>query len=82
MCVVIDTNMCSKFKDKNDDDMSPVWEFVSQRKGRIAYAPLAEIEQEYHRAGMDDLMLLFKRNGSLKEVDVELVKNKKNEIIN
>ena len=81
MCVVIDANMCSKFKDKNNNDMAPVWDFVLQNKGKIAYAPLAEIEQEYHRAGMDDLMLQFKRNGDLKEVEATLVQAKKSEII-
>ena len=42
MCIILDTNMLGRFKkrdkDKQDEDMGPIWNWLDKKNGKIVYS--------------------------------------------
>ena len=36
MCVILDANMFGEFKDQDNEDMQPVWNWLEKKNGKIA----------------------------------------------
>lgn len=68
MCVIVDTNTFSKFKDQANEDMVPVWKWLNNRNGKIVYANTKKFEDEWEKGGMIHLRDQMMRAGQLKLV--------------
>ena len=79
MCVILDANTFGKFKNPADEDMSPVWEWLDNRNGKIVYANTKKFEDEWERGGMSHLRDQMMRAGQLKLVS-EGVQEKADEL--
>lgn len=74
MCIILDANCFSDFKDHVNEDLKPVRNWVYARGGKIAYSPTARIESEWQKGGMEIFRDLSRAN-CLKEVpEVEVLK--------
>ena len=67
MCIILDANCFNKFRDKCDEDMEPVRNWLYNRDGKIAYSTAEKFQQEWHKGGIDYLGL--NRAGKLKLVN-------------
>ena len=80
MCIIVDTNTFHKFKDPNNEDMEPVWTWLENRGGKIAYADTEKLEHEWDKGGMQNLRNRLRRTGKLKVVSPEDVQEKADEL--
>lgn len=80
MCVIVDTNTFHKFKKRNNEDMEPVWTWLEKRGGKIAYSDTEKLEEEWNRAGMQDLREQLIQAGKLKRVPPQDVQKKADEL--
>lgn len=80
MCIIVDTNTFHKFRDPDDEDMAPVWTWLEGRNGKIAYADIEKLEEEWDKGGMQNLRNRLRQTGRLKVVPSEDVKEKANEL--
>ena len=55
MCIILDTNTFSRFRDPNDEDMQFVREWLDNRNGKIAYSNTEKFEEEWNKGGMKHL---------------------------
>ncbi|MYB65818.1 hypothetical protein F4X73_14100 [Candidatus Poribacteria bacterium] len=80
MCAILDANTFSRFKDPTDNDMKPVWKWLEDKNGKIAYAITEKFEAEWEKGGMNHMRDQLMRSGQLKLVS-EGVENLTNELI-
>ncbi|MYI92934.1 hypothetical protein F4083_01205 [Candidatus Poribacteria bacterium] len=80
MCAILDANTFSRFKDPTDNDMKPVWKWLEDKNGKIAYAITEKFEAEWEKGGMNHMRDQLMRSGQLKFVS-EGVENLTNELI-
>lgn len=80
MCIIVDTNTFHKFRNPDDEDMEPVWAWLERRNGKIAYADIEKIEDEWDKGGMQNLRNRLRQTGRLKVVPSEDVEEKANEL--
>ena len=80
MCIIVDTNTFHKFKNPDDEDMEPVWTWLEKRDGKIAYADIEKLEEEWDNGGMQNLRNRLRQRGKLKIVSPQDVEEKANEL--
>ena len=80
MCIIVDTNTFHKFKDPNNEDMEPVWTWLEKRDGKIAYADMEKLEEEWDDGGMQNLRNRLRQRGKLKVVSSQDVQEKADEL--
>ena len=56
MCVILDANMFGEFKNQDNEDMQPVWNWLSKKNGKIAYSNTKKFDEEWERGGVTDLI--------------------------
>lgn len=81
MCIIVDTNTFHKFKKPDDEDMKPVWTWLEKRDGKIAYADIEKLEEEWNNGGMQNLRNRLRQRGKLKIVPPQEVEEKASELI-
>ena len=78
MCIILDTNLWSKFNDPKNEDMEPVRDWIDHKNGKIAYSPVGKIKQELEKSkNMIGKFKKYKRDGQLKLVPKEDVEQAK-----
>ena len=82
MCIILDANMLSRFKKHADEDIKPVWDWVYNRNGKLAYATTEKFKEEWTRGGGDSLLKELQRIKKLKPVSAQNVLEKQNELEN
>ena len=80
MCVILDANMFGEFKDQDNEDMQPVWNWLENKNGKIAYTNTRKFDEEWERGGVIDLIKILKQAEKLKEVPAPDVQQKENEL--
>ena len=80
MCIILDANMFYKFKNLDDEDMKPVWNWLNKQNGKIVYTSTKKVEEEWDRGGMTELTKLLTQRGQLKEIPPQEVEQKKEEL--
>lgn len=80
MCVILDANMFGEFKDQSNEDMQPVWNWLENKNGKIAYTNTRKFDEEWERGGVTDLIKLLKQAEKLKEMPAQDVEQKENEL--
>ena len=80
MCIIVDTNTFHKFRESDDEDMEPVWTWLEKRDGKIAYADIERLEEEWNRGGMQNLRNRLRQRGKLKIVSPQDVEERANEL--
>lgn len=80
MCVILDANMFGEFKDQSNEDMQPVWNWLENKNGKIAYTNTKKFDEEWERGGVTDLIKILKQAEKLKEVPAPNVQEKENEL--
>ena len=80
MCIIVDTNTFHKFKEPDNEDMEPVWTWLEKRDGKIAYADIEKLEDEWDKGGMQKLRNRLRQTGKLKVVSPEDVQEKADEL--
>ncbi len=80
MCVILDANMFGEFKDQSNEDMQPVWNWLENKNGKIAYTNTRKFDEEWERGGVTDLIKLLKQAEKLKEIPAQDVEQKENEL--
>ena len=80
MCVILDANMFGEFKDQSNEDMQPVWNWLENKNGKIAYTNTKKFDEEWERGGVTDLIKLLKQAEKLKEIPAPDVQQKENEL--
>ena len=53
MCVILDTNTFSRFRDPNDENMEPVREWLRRKNGKIVYSNTEKFKKEWRKGGME-----------------------------
>ena len=79
MCIILDTNTFSRFRDPSDEDMQLVREWLDNRNGKIAYSNTKKFKKEWEKGGMRGLRDELMRAGKLKLVS-ENIEEKENEL--
>ena len=80
MCVILDANMFGEFKDQDNEDMQPLWNWLENKNGKIAYTNTRKFDEEWERGGVTDLIKLLKQAEKLKEIPAPDVQEKENEL--
>ncbi len=80
MCVILDADAFSKFKDPENEDMVPVWNWLENKNGKIAYSNTEKIEREWNQARMDDIRDELRKAGKIKLVSAQVTQQKENEL--
>ena len=80
MCIIVDANMFSAFRDPTDENMEPVWNWLRKKNGKIAYSSTEKFEEEWERGGVTDLIKLLRQAEQLKEIPPPKVEAKENEL--
>ena len=80
MCIVVDANMFGQFRDPANEDMEPVWNWLREKNGKIAYSNTKKFEQEWERGGVIGLIRLLRQSGQLKEIPSQAVEAKEDEL--
>lgn len=80
MCAILDANMFGEFKNQSNEDMQPVWNWLEQKNGKIAYTNTRKFEEEWERGGLTNLIQQLQRTGKLKEIPARDVRQKENEL--
>lgn len=79
MCIILDANCFSDFRDPSNEDMIPVRKWLYERNGKIAYSATEKIESEWKKGGMD-IYRDLSRAGKLKLVSEIEVQEKQAEL--
>ena len=79
MCVILDANTFSRFRDPNNEDLEPVRRWLYNRNGKIAYSNTQKFRTEWEKGGMRRLRDELMRAGKLKLVSQD-VEEKANEL--
>ena len=80
MCIILDTDAFSKFKNRDDQDMRPVRNWLDNKNGKIVYSNTDKLKKEWEKAGMKKWMSQQYRANKLKLVDRQEVQKKENEL--
>ena len=73
MCIILDANMLGKFKKRADEDMGPVWHWLSKEHSKIAYSTTEKFKNEWTKGGGDNILRELERSKKLKSVSHEYV---------
>ena len=49
MCIILDANMLSRFKKRDDENMGPVRDWVYRGNGKIAYSTTEDLKERMGR---------------------------------
>lgn len=81
MCIILDVNCFTEFKNENDQNMAPVRKWFNQENSKIAYAPTQQFREEWEQVSDAKRRQLktWSRAGKLK---MESKKKVENEIQN
>ena len=79
MCVILDTNTFSRFRDPNDENMEPVREWLRRKNGKIVYSNTEKFKKEWRKGGMEHWIKERTRASQFKLV-TEGVQEKENEL--
>ena len=55
MCLILDANSLTKFKDR-DEDMEPLWHWLRRQNGKIVYSDTEKFRNEWEQRGGEQLM--------------------------
>ena len=55
MCLILDANSLTKFKDR-DEDMEPIWYWLRRKNGKIAYSDTEKFRNEWEQRAGEQLM--------------------------
>ncbi len=80
MCAILDADAFSNFKDPENEDMKPVWNWIQNKNGKIAYSNTEKIEREWNQARMDNIRDELRKAGKIKLVSSEITQEKENEL--
>ena len=85
MCIILDTNMLGRFKkrdkDKQDEDMEPIWNWLDKKNGKIVYSNTKKFKKEWIERGvMKKKIHVLRQAGQLKLVSCEDVQKKADEL--
>ena len=80
MCIILDANMLNRFKKRADEDMGPVWHWLSKENSKIAFSTTEKFKNEWAKGGGDNLMRELERSKKLKSVSKEYVLEKQKEL--
>ncbi len=73
MCIILDANMLSRFKKRADEDMRPVWHWLSKENSKIAYSTTEKFKDEWTKGGGGNILRELERSKKLKSVSNECV---------
>ncbi|MDE0089524.1 MAG: hypothetical protein OXU23_27665 [Candidatus Poribacteria bacterium] len=79
--MILDADAFSKFKDPENEDMKPVWNWIQNKNGKIAYSNTEKIEREWNQARMDEIRDELRKAGKIKLVPSHVTEQKENELI-
>ena len=80
MCIILDVNCISKFKNPADEDMEPVWDWLERKNGKIAYAYTEQFNKEWDEGGGYQLRRDLQRRDKFKEIPAQEVQEKADEL--
>lgn len=80
MCIILDVNCISKFKNPTDEDMEPVWDWLERKNGKIVYAYTEQFNKEWDEGGGYQLRRDLQRRGKFKERLAQEVQEKADEL--
>ncbi len=60
--------------------MQPLWNWLENKNGKIAYTNTRKFDEEWERGGVTDLIKLLKQAEKLKEIPAPDVQEKENEL--
>ena len=66
MCIILDANCYSRFRDPENEDMEPVRKWMDNRNGKIVYSNTRKFKKEWEKGGMDRWVTERRRAGQLK----------------
>ena len=82
MCIILDVNCISKFKNPADEDMEPVWDWLERKNGKILYSDTKQFREEWDAGGGYQLRRDLQRRGKFKLMSPQDVLKKENELKN
>ena len=80
MCVILDANMFGEFKNQDNEDMQPVWNWLDKKNGKIIYSDTEKFKSEWLKGGMKEQMRTLTQAGKLKYVPAQEVEKKADEL--
>ena len=80
MCIILDANCIGQFKDRANEDMKPVWNWLERKNGKIVYSATEKFKREWKAGGGHNLEIELGRSGNLKLVPDQDVLEKQNEL--
>lgn len=80
MCIILDANAFSRFRNPNDEDMQPVRKWLANPNGKIVYSNTSKFKSEWEMGGMRRWRDEQMRAGKLISVSSEDVIGKENEL--
>lgn len=78
MCIILDTDAFSKFKNRDDQDMRPVRNWLDNKNGKIVYSNTDKLKREWEKAGMKEQLRNWRQAGNLKLVSRQWAQEKEN----
>ena len=66
MCIILDADCYSRFRNLDNEDMEPVRKWLDNRNGKIIYSNTRKFKKEWEKGGMDRWVIERKRAGQLK----------------
>ena len=80
MCIILDTNCLSKFKNSADQDMQLVREWLLRKNSKIVYSNTDKFKKEWKKPGMEEQLRTWTQARKLKLVDRQKMQEKENEL--
>ena len=80
MCVILDADAFGKFKDPDNEDMAPVWNWLENKNGKIVYSITERMENEWNDGGMRVMRDVLRQNNKIKLVSPEALEKIENEL--
>ena len=78
MCLILDTDNYGLFLAPNNEDMTPVRDWVDNKNGAIVYSPVGKMKDELERSPrVRNRFTQYRRAGKLKDFPMEAVEQKK-----
>lgn len=79
MCIILDTNTFSRFRNPEDENLEPVREWLREKNGKIAYSNTEKFQKEW-KGKMDHWRNEQMRAGKFKLVPRSEVEKKESEL--
>ena len=80
MCVILDADAFGKFKNPENEDIEPVWKWLENKNGKIAYSGTEKFETEWNQGGMSDFRDELRQAGKIKLISPQVLQQKVNEL--